>query len=104
MGRRTSKSRSITKGPEATATDEPTGLASLAVLSLVAGAAAGLLGALFRRSLVLADEWRTAFIDRMHGHEYLGLAAVVALAAVATALAAWLVRRFAPDASGSGIP
>ncbi|HEY1452776.1 MAG TPA: H(+)/Cl(-) exchange transporter ClcA [Roseiarcus sp.] len=79
-------------------------LLALALLALVAGALAGLVGAIFRLSLVEADRLRNALIDWAHGREVLGLLLVIALCACATALAAWLVRRFSPHASGSGIP
>ena len=88
----------------ADAPDERGGLTSLALLALVAGAAAGLVGACFRYLLEHADDIRNALITWAHGYSLLGLAIVVALAAAATALAAWLVRRFSPEASGSGIP
>ena len=39
-----------------------------------------------------------------HAIKLVGLPLVIAAAAAATALAAWLVRRFAPHAAGSGIP
>jgi CIC family chloride channel protein len=80
------------------------GLASLAALSLVVGSAAGLLGALFRRGLEAADRQRDLLAGWAQQRELLGLAVLVALGAAATALAAWLVRRFSPEASGSGIP
>jgi CIC family chloride channel protein len=79
------------------------GLWALGLVSIVAGAASGLLGALFRLALDWADLFREAVIARAHGAR-LGFAFVVGLCAVATAAAAWLVRRFSPQASGSGIP
>jgi chloride channel protein, CIC family len=42
-------------------------------------------------------------IDWVH-KEIAGLALVIGISAVATGLAAWLVRKFAPGAKGSGIP
>jgi CIC family chloride channel protein len=90
--------------PPLESSDERTGLASLAALSLLAGAASGLVCGGFRLALDAADRWRDALITWAHGYRFLGLALVVALAAAATALAAWLVRRFSPEASGSGIP
>jgi len=39
-----------------------------------------------------------------NGEALAGFLLIIAIAAVATALAAWLVRRFSPDAAGSGIP
>ena len=76
----------------------------LAMLSLVAGAASGIVGAVFRLALQHADRLRDAFIDWAHGDSAAGLPLVVATCAAATAVAAWLVRRFSPYASGSGIP
>jgi chloride channel protein, CIC family len=80
------------------------GLLALALLALVAGALAGLVGAIFRLSLAQADLLRNALIEWARGWEVLGLLLILALFAAATALAAWLVRRFSPHASGSGIP
>ena len=79
-------------------------LLALALLALVAGALAGLVGALFRLSLVEADRLRGMLIEWAHGWEAVGFLLVLAACAAATALAAWLVRRFSPHASGSGIP
>ena len=77
---------------------------SLALISILSGAGAGLIGALFRLSLDRANQARGALITWAHAVKLVGLPLVVAAAAAATALAAWLVRRFAPHAAGSGIP
>jgi CIC family chloride channel protein len=77
---------------------------TLALLSLVVGAVAGLLAALFRLSLEQLDLLRTATIGWAHERSWLGFFLVVGSIAAATALAAWLVRRFSRQASGSGIP
>lgn len=84
--------------------EEQRGLLGLALLSLLAGAGAGLLGAVFRLSLDQADRFRNALIAWAQGEELLGCLLVVATCAGATGLAAWLVRRFSPQAEGSGIP
>jgi CIC family chloride channel protein len=76
----------------------------LGLLALVAGAGAGLVGAIFRLSLEAADRFRNTLIARAHGHEAIGFLLVIAGVAAAVAFAAWLVRRFSPPASGSGIP
>ena len=76
----------------------------LGLLALVAGAAAGLIGAIFRLSLEEADRFRNTLIFRIHDHELIGFLLVTGGAAAAVAFAAWLVRRFSPYASGSGIP
>ena len=90
---------------------EPDGLADgrgrllvLALLALIAGAASGLLGAVFRLALERADRFRDSVVAWAHGEALAGLLLIISVAAAATALAAWLVRRFSPDATGSGIP
>src|SRR4029450_3876258 len=80
------------------------GLFALALLSLLAGAAAGLIGAVFRLSLDQADRLRNALITWAQGGEFAGFLLVTAMCAAATAVAAWLVRCFSPQAEGSGIP
>jgi chloride channel protein, CIC family len=79
-------------------------LLALALLSLLVGAAAGLIGSVFRLCLEQADLWREQVIAWGHVRGMLGLPVVCGLCAAATAIAAWLVRRYSPDASGSGIP
>ena len=81
-----------------------TSIVPLALASLLVGAATGFIGAAFRLCLDQVALFRNVFIERAHDEGALGLPVVVATCAVATALAAWLVRRFAPRASGSGIP
>ncbi len=88
-------------------TDADTGdgsLLALASLALVAGAGSGLIVAIFRLVLAQADRWRNELIARAHHQPLVGFVLVVAGSAAAVALAAWLVRRFSPYASGSGIP
>jgi CIC family chloride channel protein len=79
-------------------------LTILAVLALVVGAAAGLIGAVFRIVLEGADQLRDRAIAWAHGEPILGFVLIVAAGAAAAWIAAWMVRRFAPLASGSGIP
>jgi chloride channel protein, CIC family len=76
----------------------------LALLSVIAGAAAGLLGAVFRLALGRADRLRDSMIVWLHVEGIAGFLAVILISAFATACAAWLVRRFSPQATGSGIP
>src|SRR5262245_16114147 len=76
----------------------------LALLALVVGAAAGLVGAIFRLTLEQADRLRDALIAWAQGKKIAGFLFVVATCAAAALIAAWLVRRFSPHASGSGIP
>ena len=79
-------------------------LLPLAVAALLVGAATGFIGAAFRICLDRVADLRSTLVERAHLEGVAGLIAVIAACAAATALAAWLVRRFAPRASGSGIP
>lgn len=84
--------------------ERPSELIVLAVLSLVVGAVVGLLVAAFRLALVWADEVRNNVLAWAHGEGLIGVAIIVLVTACAGALAAWLVRRLSPLATGSGIP
>jgi chloride channel protein, CIC family len=80
-------------------------LVALAALALVAGAGSGLIVALFRLALERADGWRETLIAGAHRQQpIIGFVSVVLGCAAAVAAAAWLVQRFSPYASGSGIP
>ena len=76
----------------------------LALLALFVGVVVGSLGAIFRLVLQRADSLRDTFIAWAHGEAFAGFLFVIAVCAAATAVAAWLVRRYSPHASGSGIP
>jgi CIC family chloride channel protein len=89
---------------EAGAADGHGSLLTLALLSLVVGLGTGLIGAAFRLALAQADRLRNVLVAWAHGEHLAGFLLVTATVAAATALASWLVRRFAPSASGSGIP
>src|SRR5262249_58281409 len=80
------------------------GLLMLTLLACIVGAGAGAIGALFRLSLLHADAWRNALIAWSHTTPIVGSVLVTLSCAVAVAVAAWLVRRYSPEASGSGIP
>jgi len=76
----------------------------LALLAFAVGGTSGLLGAVFRLVLERSDRFRDAVIDWAHGKETYGFALIIGFSAIATGLAYWLVRKFAPGAKGSGIP
>lgn len=80
------------------------GLLKVAMVALVAGAAVGVVGAAFRASLNEADRFRNVVIAAAHVTPVSGFLLVVSVCGAATLVAAWLVRRFAKYASGSGIP
>jgi CIC family chloride channel protein len=70
--------------------------------ALVVGLVAGLLASAFRVALLWAERSRIAFLQRWPMAERIPIA--LAIGVTGGALAVWLVKRFAPDASGSGIP
>jgi CIC family chloride channel protein len=92
-----------TAEPMPKSAEQPGSLLVLALLALIVGAVAGVLGALFRLALAQADRMRDATIALAHD-QHNGFLLVILACAAATALAAWLVREFSPSASGSGIP
>jgi chloride channel protein, CIC family len=79
-------------------------LLALALLSLIAGTASGVLGAVFRVALERGDRLRNSVLIWAHGERLVGFLLIIGMSASATGLAAWLVRRFSPQATGSGIP
>jgi CIC family chloride channel protein len=90
--------------PLARTTDGHGHLLFLAVVAVIAGGVAGLIGALFRICLLKTDDWRNALLAHSRNWSGAGFLLVVAVCAAATVVAAWLVRRLCPFASGSGIP
>jgi len=74
------------------------------VMAPLAGLGAGLIGALFRLVLEAANRFRDILMIRMEVWGIAGFVLFAGLAAGAVAIAAWLVRKFAPSAAGSGIP
>jgi len=92
------------RGRRAEPASDEGGLLALALLALVAGAGSGLIVAIFRLALDQADHWRNELIARGHHESLIGFVLIVTGSAAAVALAAGLVRRFSPYASGSGIP
>ena len=90
--------------PTAQSGERQGSLVVLALLSLLVGAASGLVGAIFRLTLEQGDRLRDAVLAWAHGRELVGLLLIIGVSAAATGLAAWLVRRHSPEAAGSGIP
>jgi chloride channel protein, CIC family len=86
------------------ASGEPGSLLKLAGLALLAGLVVGLVCATFRLALVHADKFRDWLVAWAQGAQVWGLVLLVVACGAAAASAAWLVRRFAPHAAGSGIP
>ncbi len=74
----------------------------MAVLAVVAGTAIGLVGALFRLALMVAEKWRVTAVSSAHHLGLLGLFLVIVGVASCAAFARLLVR-WAPEAAGSGV-
>ncbi len=70
--------------------------------ALVVGLAAGLIASFFREALQWSELHRIAWLHRLPSGP--GLAVALALGALGSGTGLWLVRRFAPEAAGSGIP
>ncbi|WP_322997209.1 MULTISPECIES: H(+)/Cl(-) exchange transporter ClcA [Pseudomonadota] len=83
-----------------------TQMVSLRILLLAAlvGTLAGLVGALFQRGTAWIFSARPAFITQHLSGSWLLIPALFALSALLAMLAYYLVHRFAPETSGSGVP
>jgi CIC family chloride channel protein len=79
-------------------------LFALTGVALLAGAAAGMLGSGFIRSLEQAAGWIAALTTWAQGKSIVGCFTLTAVCALATAIAARWVRIYSRYASGSGIP
>lgn len=79
-------------------------LIGLAALSLLTGILSGTLVALFRLALDYGNNLRNSFLFDAKNMDFGGLLLAMVLAGASSAIATGLVRRFAPEASGSGIP
>jgi CIC family chloride channel protein len=91
------------------ATDPTAGLKSVEVKrrhilpkALVVGVVAGLIASVFRIALQWCELSRIGLLERLPSGEALALS--LAAGAVGGGTGLWLVRRFAPEAAGSGIP
>jgi CIC family chloride channel protein len=78
-------------------------LLALAGSGLAVGAVAGLVGSAFNFALIAAERLRGSLLDWTHHYPTLGWLIPVLLAAGAAFVARLLVRRYAPEASGSGV-
>ncbi len=68
------------------------------------GLCAGLLAVGFRRALSLAEARRGRLLDILHAHPAWGWVVLPAIGFLAGGLVGWITTRFAPEASGSGVP
>jgi CIC family chloride channel protein len=77
------------------------GEARYALLAILAGGAAGLLGSLFHLSINALMDWPRWLEQTLQGWALVGAAAGITMAC--TVLSVFLVRRVAPEAGGSGV-
>jgi CIC family chloride channel protein len=82
----------------------PRGLLKLAVIAMLVGSMTGLVCGSFRHLLVIGDRLRNELLVNLHAGNWAGFPCIIIVCAAATAMAAWIVRRFEPFATGSGIP
>jgi CIC family chloride channel protein len=83
--------------------EDRSGLLRLALAGLAVGALAGLVGSVFHAVVDRAEALRDALVAWSHAAPWIGWLAPVSVAALAALVARWLVQRFAPEASGSGV-
>lgn len=72
--------------------------------ALAVGIAAGLMAVGFRWALHAAETWRTALVTDAHAMGWRGVVVPLAIGIGAATASVGLVRRWAPEAAGSGIP
>jgi CIC family chloride channel protein len=72
--------------------------------AIVLGVLSGLVAVAFTRVLAATDVLRTRVIESAHAYGGSGMLIPVLVGALGAGVAVWMVRRFAPEAAGSGIP
>ncbi len=104
VGQRAGEAMAVDTKPDFKGAQDEGSLLALALLAIIVGAGAGLIGALFQIALRRGDDYRNALVVWAHGVQLGGLPLLAAATATAVAVAAWLVHRFSPAAAGSGVP
>ena len=74
------------------------------VRAALVGIIAGFMGVLFQLALVGAENLRHRSVEAMRSHAVLGVLTMMAACSLLAGASTWLTARFAPEASGSGIP
>ena len=72
--------------------------------AVLVGLGAGIAAVLFQHALTGVEGARTALLHHLKAFPAWGCLVLPVLCAVSAGAAGWLTRRFAPEASGSGIP
>src|SRR5580692_9184904 len=68
------------------------------------GLLAGVVASLFRATLAMGDSLRNSLISVSHRVPTVGVLIPILVCGIVASASVYLVRRFAPEASGSGIP
>jgi CIC family chloride channel protein len=89
--------------PQTQDTEDRSGLLGLTAAGLAVGILAGAVGSAFHLVLDRADGLRGSVVTWSQALPWIGWVVPLAGAALAAVIARWLVRRFAPEASGSGV-
>ena len=71
--------------------------------ALVVGCLTGLVGAVFQLILITIARWKASLLIWAQNYEFISWALPISLSAVMVYVALLLVRRFAPETSGSGV-
>ena len=77
---------------------------AILIVAGVVGTLAGLTGVAFEKAVTAVQSWRLEVVASTGDRLWLAFPLAFLLSAMLAALGYWLVRRFAPEAGGSGIP
>ncbi|WP_173636119.1 H(+)/Cl(-) exchange transporter ClcA [Paramixta manurensis] len=77
---------------------------AILVVAGIAGTLAGLVGVAFEKAVNSVQVMRLSMLQHTEGHLWLTFPLAFILSALLAVVGYWLVRRFAPEAAGSGIP
>lgn len=77
---------------------------AILIVAGIVGTLAGLVGVAFEKAVTAIQVWRLGVVASTGDHLWLAFPLAFLLSAVLAAFGYWLVRRFAPEAGGSGIP
>ncbi|GLR08738.1 H(+)/Cl(-) exchange transporter ClcA [Mixta theicola] len=77
---------------------------AILIVAGIVGTLAGLTGVVFEKAVTAVQVWRLGMVASTGERLWLAFPLAFLLSAVLAAFGYWLVRRFAPEAGGSGIP
>jgi len=77
---------------------------AILIVAGIVGTLAGLVGVAFEKAVTTVQAWRVGVVASTGDHLWLAFPLAFLLSAALATVGYWLVRRFAPEAGGSGIP